>query len=324
MKNNIKGKWKILIIFGALFLTICLLLLLIFNEGKKSYTVTFDLDGGVLISGQLEQRVIQGQDATPPKAAKDGAYLKGWSKSYQKVTKDVVVKAIWEYETTVGIIYADSTNQNFTEIIGSYPYISGEVYLGAYHDDKQVLSIGAEAFMNRTGITKVYLLNGLVSIGESAFAGCTSLTEIKIPETVTHIEADAFAGCTSLEVVILNEGLTHIEAGAFADCESLKVIIIPQSVTHIDEDAFYGCENLVIMTKISEDQAPKTWRDGWEGDATIDWYEDPTIFDVPEEPDEDETGDSTAGEDVSTDEFGSVIEDGTNAEDNTDNANGGQ
>ena len=59
MKSNLKRTWKIVIIFGTLFLSICLLLLLIFNEGKKSYKVTFDLDGGILISGSLEQYVIQ-------------------------------------------------------------------------------------------------------------------------------------------------------------------------------------------------------------------------------------------------------------------------
>ena len=300
MKNNIKGKWKILIIFGVLFLTICLLLLLIFNEGKKSYTVTFDLDGGILISGSLEQRVVQGQDATLPKVAKDGAYLKGWSASHQKITRDITLTAIWEYNTTVGIIYANSSNQNFTEIVGSYPYLSGEVYLGAYFNDKKILSIGEGAFMNRSGITKVYLLNGLISIGESAFAGCTSLTEIEIPKTVTHIEADAFAGCTSLEVVILNEGLKKIEAGAFADCEKLTVIIIPESVTEIAEGAFDGCENLVIKTKITESNTPRGWKDGWEGDATIDWYEDPTIFDVPEE--EETSSDDTTDPEESTNE----------------------
>lgn len=292
MKSNLKRTWRILIIFGTLFLSICLLLLLIFNEGKKSYKVTFDLDGGILISGSLEQYVVQGQDAIPPTAAKDGAYLRGWSRSYQKVTKNIVVTAIWEYETTAGIIYADSENQNFTEIIGSYPYLAGDVYLGAYYDNKKILGIGDEAFINRTGIKKVYLLNGLVSIGERAFEGCTSLTGIAIPASVTHIEKDAFKGCESLETLILNEGLIKIESGAFSDCKGLKEVIIPESVTHIDEGAFAGCEELVIKVKLSNEDVPEGWANGWFGDATVEWNSDDDNVDS-ELPIEDEETEET-------------------------------
>ena len=295
MKNYLNGKWKILIIFGTLFFTICLLLLLIFNEGKKSYTVTFDLDGGILLSGSLEQRVVQGQDATPPSTAKDGAYLRGWSESYKKITKNIEIQAIWEYETTAGIIYADSANQNFTEIVGSHPYIAGEVYLGAYYDNKKILSIGKEAFINRTGITKIYLLDGIVSIGNSAFEGCTSLSEITIPETVTHIEQFAFKGCKSLDSVILNDGLLKIESGAFADCENLKEIIIPKSVTHIEKNAFEGCEGLVIKVITAKENAPEGWADDWFGDADVEWYSAPPISPDPEQPEDDKDSEASDG-----------------------------
>lgn len=300
MKSNFKRTWKIVVIFGALFLSICLLLLLIFNEGKKSYKVTFDLDGGILLSGSLEQYVVQGQDANPPKTAKDGAFLRGWSGSYQKVTRNIVVTAIWEYETTAGIIYADSENQNFTEIVGSFPYIAGDVYLGAYHDNKKVLGIGDEAFIDRDGITKVYLLNGLISIGERAFMNCTSLTEIEIPETVTHIEADAFWGCDALETLVLNEGLLKIGSGAFAYCTNLREVIIPESVTHIAQSAFDGCEDLVIKIKIAEEDAPESWAEGCFGDAKIEWSFDPNTTD-PENSEDDEA-DEKSDENAETDE----------------------
>ena len=97
MKNKYQGRLKIIIVFGILFLLVAVLLMLIFLEGKKSYTVEFDLDGGTLLGGSLEQRVIQGQDAIPPSVVKDGAFLRGWSTSYRRITKDVVIKAVWEY-----------------------------------------------------------------------------------------------------------------------------------------------------------------------------------------------------------------------------------
>lgn len=301
LKPNMKGRWKLLIIFGVLFVTICLLLLMIFNEGKKTYTVTFDLDGGILLSGSLEQRVTQGQNATPPSAVKEGAYLRGWSASHQRITSDIVIKAIWDTETTVGIIYADSKNQNFTEIIGSYPYLSGDLYVGSYYDDKKVLSIGDEAFMNQTRITNVHLINGIVSIGERAFAGCSMLKEITIPSTVSYIKKDAFRDCKSLEVLILNEGLVRIEAGAFANCTNLKAVILPESLVSIEAGAFDGCNDLVIKAKITEDQKPALWKNGWEGSAQVDWYVDPSIPMLPDIEDTEEDS-------VETDENGNPIE----------------
>ena len=67
-KDIHKGKFKIVLTFSILFLVVTLLLLLIFYEGKKTYVVQFDLNGGTLISGSLEQHVTQGQDAIPPSA----------------------------------------------------------------------------------------------------------------------------------------------------------------------------------------------------------------------------------------------------------------
>ncbi len=270
MKEKHGGKFKIILTFAVLFAVVSVLLLLVFFAGKKTHIVHFDLDGGTLISGSLEQHVTQGQDATPPTAVKDGAYLRGWSTSYKQITKDVVIRAIWEYETTPGIIYSSGSNQNFVEIAGAYEYIRGEIYLGAYYGDKKVLGIRDSAFADCDGITKVYLLDGLLSIGNGAFSGCTALESLEIPETVTHIGNGVFLGCESLEMLTLNKGLleigdnafegcaklekivipetvTHIGAGAFKNCTSLKEIVIPETVTHIGEGAFEGCESLEVV-----------------------------------------------------------------------------
>ena len=138
MKNKYKGRLKILIAFGILFLVVSVLLTLIFLESKKSYTVRFDPNGGTVLSGSLEQRVMQGQDAVPPSVVMDGAVLRGWSASYRRITRDIVIEAVWEYETTAGIIYTENENQNFTEIQGSYPNLRGEVYLDAFFNEKKL------------------------------------------------------------------------------------------------------------------------------------------------------------------------------------------
>ena len=269
-----KGKLNIIVTFAILFSTVFALLLMVLFAGKKSYEVRFELNGGTLISGVLEQHVTRGQDAVPPTVVKDGAYLRSWSSSYRQITKDVVIEAIWEYETTAGIIYSDDENQNFCEILGAYKYIGGEIYLGAYYNNKKILGICNKAFSDCAKITKVYLLEGLLSIGEEAFAGCTALSEIEIPETVTHLLNGVFRGCTSLETLIFHEGLLDIGNGAFADCTALKEVTIPASVLRIGENAFAGCdEELVIYVSCAEEDAPEGWAEGWQGNATVVWLE---------------------------------------------------
>ena len=292
MQTKYRGRFKILIVFGILFLLVSVLLALIFFDSKKTYTVEFDLAGGTLLGGSLEQRVLQGQDAVPPSVVKDGAYLRGWSTSYKRVTRDLVIEAVWEYETTAGIIYTESENQNFTEIAGSYPHLCGEVYLGAYFDEKKVLGILDGAFANQTGITRVYLLNGLLSIGDEAFSGCSVLKQIEIPETVTRIGKYTFRDCYALEELLLNEGLLSIDERAFENCLSLTEVFIPESVTTIKANAFAGCDNLVIKTTIPPEEWPAGWESGWQGSATVEFVEPEA-----EEEIDDEEADKKGGRD---------------------------
>ena len=232
-----KQKTKLIIVLALEFVAVSIILLLIFFAGKKSYTVTFDLDGGILLSGETVQRVTQGQNATPPSVAKDGHYLMGWSGNYRKVTSDSVVRAIWEYETTPGIIYGDATNQNFAEIVGSYKGLQGDVYIGAYHDEKIVLSINEGAFRERRGITSVHLLDGILAIEESAFEGCSSMESIELPETVTRLGKNVFKDCTSLKSITLPSSLVEIEEGAFAGCTSLEEIIFEEEEIKIQVES---------------------------------------------------------------------------------------
>lgn len=253
--NQRNLKYRIIIVMSILFAIVSILLLLVFYAGKKTYTVKFDLNGGTLISGSLVQTVTQGQNAVPPTVVKDGAYLHSWSADTNHVTKNITAKAIWEYKTTEGIIYTTSGSQNFAEISGCYEFIKGDVYLGAYYGDKKILGIRSNAFANRTAITGVYLLNGLMSIGDSAFLGCTGLLGIEIPETVTHLGTSAFYNCSSLETLTLHDGLWEIGDSAFSQCTALLALEIPGTVAYIGDSAFAGCtslETLVIHEGVVE------------------------------------------------------------------------
>lgn len=234
-----KQRFKLLIFIGIEFVAVTIIFLLIFFAGRKTYTVTFDLNGGILLSGDLVQTVRRGQTATPPEVTKDGCYLLGWSDDYRRVTKDSTARAIWEYETTYGIEYEIIENSNYCLISGCYKELSGDVYIGSYYNELKVLGIKAGAFKDCVNITNIYLLEGIIAIDDEAFAGCTSLENIEIPNTVEKLGNNLFAGCSSL-----------------------KEIIIPASVKTIGEGAFQNDE-MTINCMIKEENVPSTWNKNW-------------------------------------------------------------
>ena len=248
-----KTKVKLAIIFGVEFLAIALILLLVFFAGKKSYTVTFDLDGGTLISGELVQEVAQGNNANPPTAVKDGCYFHSWSASFHRITRDVTIKAIWEYETTIGIDYISSEDSNYCEIVGCFPDLQGDVYIGAYHEGKKVLGIRDGAFKGCVGIKNIYMLDGIITIGNEAFEGCVNLESIVLPDTLVNLGDSAFSGCSSLAEIML-----------------------PNTVKKIGEGAF-DTVGLTITTYEAEDNIPVGWHKSFtNGLPTIVWgYTDP-------------------------------------------------
>lgn len=243
-----KEKIKLGIILGVEFVTIAVILILIFFAGKKTYTVRFDLNGGTLISGEVEQVVQQGQSATPPTVAKDGCYLYAWSASYKQITKDVVIKAVWEWETSVGFDYEMEENSNYCVIKGCFPDLVGDVYVGVYYNSKKVLGIKDGAFSNCDGITYIHMLDGILSIGEGVFEGCDSLVAVELPGTLAKLGKNAFKDCVSLETIVIPESLKVIPAGAFAGCTSLKEVVIPSTVEVIEAGAFAGCTSLEKIT----------------------------------------------------------------------------
>ncbi len=237
-----KQKAKLIIILTVEFIVIIAILLLIFLAGKKTYTVRFELNGGTLISGSEEQRVTRGKDASPPIVTKDGCYLLKWSASYKEVTRDLVIEAVWEYETSYGITYTVEEGSNYCEISGSYEEIGGDVYIGAYHDQKKVLGIEEGAFENRTRITSVYLLDGILSIEDNAFAGCTNLETIVLPSTLINIGDNAFKDCINLKTVIYTEPLEHMEEAEKEEYLDKAMIVLPDKLERVGDNVFSGCK----------------------------------------------------------------------------------
>lgn len=262
-----KKHWKLLLFISIEFLIVITIVLLTLFAGSKSYTVTFDLNGGTYISGSLVQTVRHGQDAVPPVVTKDGAFLLEWDVDYTKITKDQTITAVWEYETSYGIEFEFIGNSNYCLISGCYKNISGDVYIGANYNNMRVLGIKDGAFQNCERITGIYLLDGLLSIGNNAFSGCTSLEVLEIPSTVEVIGTNILKDCKNIEKLSVpfigsdlgneekasNEHLAYFFGGSgFAYNakyvpESLKEVNI-NGTSNVAANAFYNCTNIEKVT----------------------------------------------------------------------------
>ena len=85
--------------------------------------------------------------------------------------------------------------------------------------------VEAQAFMNAQWLSGSCVIpEGTQRIGAQAFMNCSGLTSLTIPDSVTSIGSQAFAGCTNLSgSVVIPRGCT-VAANAFAGCTNLTVI----------------------------------------------------------------------------------------------------
>lgn len=147
------------------------------------------------------------------------------------------------------------------------PYVISSMTLSRYYgsepnvvlpDDKNIMTIGEEAFKDNTTMESIVIPKTVTDINERAFLNCTALKNVYfIKETddgaqpeddlaaLNIIYATAFQGCTSLERLDLtNVKVITVGARAFADCENLKKIVHMEKIGIADEYAFAGCSKL--------------------------------------------------------------------------------
>ncbi len=286
MENKMKNmsRYKLFIFIGIELLVVLIVFLLIFFAGRKTYTVTFELNDGELLSGELVQYVRRGGTATPPNVARQGCYLLRWSGSYSKVTGNVTCTAVWEYETTPGIEYEMLGNSNYCIISGCYDDLSGDVYVGSYYQNKKVLGIKEGAFEGCKYIESLFFLDGIISIGDNAFKGCDALKSITLPDTTERIGNSAFEGCTALEEVTMPTALRQIGDYVFRDCVLLEEIDIPSGVKYMGAEVFDN-PNLTINVYILEEEclANEYWNKSWVGRSKKIIYIDPDAEDLAKE-----------------------------------------
>jgi len=125
-----------------------------------------------------------------------------------------------------------------------------------YVNLRGVVSIGASAFENCTGLKKVSLFSSSVvhpeagsesELGAKAFAGCTAITQLEV-EGFTTIADDAFAGATIPGTlgytVTVNTTNYAAEITGLSEINSAATrLVLPGNGQYLAEDGkYYGCD----------------------------------------------------------------------------------
>lgn len=85
--------------------------------------------------------------------------------------------------------------------------------------------------------------SNLTEIGAGAFEECTGLTKVSLPETVTELEESVFRNCTSLESMDASN-IQAVGTAAFYNCSSLADTGFIENTDDLGDEAFYGCRSL--------------------------------------------------------------------------------
>ena len=90
MKHSVK------IILAAI--AFCMTLALIGCGSISTFNVTFNLNGGELVSGSTEQSVKNGMAAVAPEVT-NGTKILSWDKDFSSITEDTTITAVWTAKT---------------------------------------------------------------------------------------------------------------------------------------------------------------------------------------------------------------------------------
>lgn len=174
-------------------------------------------------------------------------------------------------------IYYNITGSNTVEVTyhdTQYNSYSGNVTVPetVTHDGTTytVTGIGEKAFMGCQSLAFVSIPATVTYIGEQAF-GNSGISSVFIPEGVTAIPNFVFQNCYNLTNVILPESLQSIGLSAFENCRNLSELTIPQNVTSISNMAFHLCSSLIRLTcrATNPPQIQSATFDQWHYETTI-------------------------------------------------------
>lgn len=110
---------------------------------------------------------------------------------------------------------------------------------GDLYNKSQTLLIYAS---QKDGIFK--MPDSVVTIGENAFNQRSGVTEVIFSKSLKTIQSMAFSNCPDLERINLPEGLESIDQYAFSSCCSVKSIVLPASLNKLGESSIPNCHSL--------------------------------------------------------------------------------
>lgn len=235
---------------AALVLT--LVLVLTKKPQDRTYTVTFNSNGGTVVAA-VTDIPYDTTIAEPAAPVREGYVFEGWFKESalenawkfdtDTVKKDVTLYAKWRYNPTDGFEF---------KIVGSSAIIVGigtagevkNVVIPSIYGNLPVTSIADGLFRGNGAVETVYIPESVTSVGNNLFRACPNLVSVTFAGESTALGSTVFYDCQKLVRVTLPKNITMITAETFYNCLSLKEFKIPSSVTEIQKSAFQFCAAL--------------------------------------------------------------------------------
>ena len=225
---------------------------------RNKYNVTFEANGGTLVSGDVIREIKYGGTISIPTFTRNGYGFAGWDKVVPTTMpgEDTVITATWNPIFTLdGGKITDLTDYGKTLTTIDIP---SEI------DGETITAIDGDAFLDGTLLTSITIPDSVTNIGDLAFYNCpiekatipiiaiNHISEMNLKEVVItsgeSIGENAFANCILLTSVDIPDSVMSIDSYAFANCSSLTSISIPDSVISISEWAFFDCTSLKNIT----------------------------------------------------------------------------
>lgn len=125
------------------------------------------------------------------------------------------------------------------------------VEIPSQYNSKPVISVGEQAFYQKTDIKTVTIPDTIVSIGDRAFCGCTSLDGVTLPDSVTTLGSNAFSICTALTSFTVPAALTKMKEDVLDGSTALTAINVDDNNTAFsDIDGILFNKNQTKLIKI--------------------------------------------------------------------------
>lgn len=197
-----------------------------------------------------------------------------WRNIEIDISNQVALSGYREYGIDVFAIEDIKTNDYYYTLVNnSKVYVLeclnkriAKLDLTAMFPEKEVVSIGKEAFKGCTKLIDIKIPKTVKYVGLASFADAKGVKKINVPSYAlpsipkekceeaeinsgTEIGADAFKNCLNLtSVKITSDALTKLGNDAFSGCKMLTVIQIPEKTIEIGSNCFRGCSNLKTIS----------------------------------------------------------------------------